>query len=790
MADTLETLEIQVKHNASGASREINKTAKAVQKLGNALSGTLPNMTRLSAVLGSIGGIGTGGGRGGGSGGGSRRGSNAFSKLGKQFSQMSRGIKELAKQATRSKLPLEGFAKALGRIAMYRMLRSIIKAITQAFKEGLENAYAFSQGISSEGHRFSAALDSMSSAGLKMKNQLGSAFISLLAMIAPIVNSIIALITKLASAIAQLFGAFTGGTYLKAKDVSKQFADNMAAGGAAAKEWKNQLMGFDEINRLDDQPDSGGGGGGGGLDVDSMFEDVPIEGDFFNALKEAFEKGEWVELGKIIGNKFNDVVNSIDFAGVGKRIGQSLGHAITTAYSALSTADFQNLGRKIGTFLNNLGDGIDFNELGKLRVRIKTALWDVIYGAIAETNWTKLGKHVGEYFSGALTEFADWLSSLDPQEIATAITDFFDGLSAHKEEISAALKAALKAAFDLALGVVNELFPDGIVPALASALVKLVKDAVTALKSDDFQVAHNILMYKLDVAVFGKKFADYVWSQGDYAGKEIIVGMINGLDNNSSQLKTIMDHDVSMPVSDAMYGCQMETITFRDAWAAFTGLFRDNAQKTSKNSKLMGDNVTGDLTGMETELDNVSSTWLAMAGDAYTAMSGTDSDVTSFGGSIIATLETIRSTAQSVWAAINEVMGFDASTPTDLTGNGGGGTFLQGYKPTPAKSSSGGGGRRAAGGFVDEGEMFLAREAGPEMVGRIGSRTAVANNDQITGAISSAVYNAIAPMFAQGNGNNNRPIVLNINGREFARATYADQKAVAREHGASLIVNG
>lgn len=37
----------------------------------------------------------------------------------------------------------------------------------------------------------------------------------------------------------------------------------------------------------------------------------------------------------------------------------------------------------------------------------------------------------------------------------------------------------------------------------------------------------------------------------------------------------------------------------------------------------------------------------------------------------------------------------------------------------------------ATGGFPDQGELFIAREAGAEMVGAIGRKTAVANNDQI-----------------------------------------------------------
>lgn len=57
---------------------------------------------------------------------------------------------------------------------------------------------------------------------------------------------------------------------------------------------------------------------------------------------------------------------------------------------------------------------------------------------------------------------------------------------------------------------------------------------------------------------------------------------------------------------------------------------------------------------------------------------------------------------------------------------------------------------KADGGFVDSGQMFVARENGlPEMVGQIGHKTAVANNDQIVSAIASGV--ARANMATKGN---------------------------------------
>ena len=58
----------------------------------------------------------------------------------------------------------------------------------------------------------------------------------------------------------------------------------------------------------------------------------------------------------------------------------------------------------------------------------------------------------------------------------------------------------------------------------------------------------------------------------------------------------------------------------------------------------------------------------------------------------------------------------------------------------------------AQGGFPDVGEMFIAREAGPELVGSIGNRSAVANNDQIVSAVSKGVYQAVVQAMGSSNG--------------------------------------
>ena len=98
--------------------------------------------------------------------------------------------------------------------------------------------------------------------------------------------------------------------------------------------------------------------------------------------------------------------------------------------------------------------------------------------------------------------------------------------------------------------------------------------------------------------------------------------------------------------------------------------------------------------------------------------------------------------------------------------------------------------RYADGGFVDQGQLFIANEAGAEMVGSIGRRTAVANNDQIVEGITYGVREAnddvvtaiyaigqqvIAAMREQDSGSGGS--------YDFDRAVYEAQRRNARVYG-------
>ncbi len=94
----------------------------------------------------------------------------------------------------------------------------------------------------------------------------------------------------------------------------------------------------------------------------------------------------------------------------------------------------------------------------------------------------------------------------------------------------------------------------------------------------------------------------------------------------------------------------------------------------------------------------------------------------------------------------------------------------------------------AEGGFPETGQLFIARESGAEMVGSIGSRTAVANNDQIVTAVSEGVYQAVSRAIGQKSGGTSGDVVLNINGSEFARIAIREINRYQRQAGETLLI--
>lgn len=87
----------------------------------------------------------------------------------------------------------------------------------------------------------------------------------------------------------------------------------------------------------------------------------------------------------------------------------------------------------------------------------------------------------------------------------------------------------------------------------------------------------------------------------------------------------------------------------------------------------------------------------------------------------------------------------------------------------------------ATGGFPQTGQLFYARENGPELVGTIGGSTAVVNNAQIVESVASGVYNAVvAAMSGSGSGDVN--VVVTLDGEKI----YNNQQKIKARRGYSI----
>lgn len=100
----------------------------------------------------------------------------------------------------------------------------------------------------------------------------------------------------------------------------------------------------------------------------------------------------------------------------------------------------------------------------------------------------------------------------------------------------------------------------------------------------------------------------------------------------------------------------------------------------------------------------------------------------------------------------------------------------------------------AGGGMPGMGQMFIAREAGPELVGRIGNHTAVMNNNQIVASVSDGVFNAMAPVLTQMcnaintmNTGSGQPLyVEGVSEGDIVRITTEANRVYKKRHGKSM----
>lgn len=490
--------------------------------------------------------------------------------------------------------PIKSATKALGsfllslkRIALYRAIRFAMSQLTQCFKDGINNLYNYSALM---GGTFANSMNSLATNAQYLKNSMGAMAAPLINALAPAIDFVTSKVVGLFNILNQLFARLTGSkTYTAAKKVATTYggAAKDAAGTAskaakkAADEIKRYTLGFDELNILGDKnKDSSGTGNTGGSgsstpDYGSMFEELPIDNSisqFADKLKQAFEAGDWKELGTILGNKFNEIVDGINWTGFGKKVGYGINGAVQTAYWFLKTANFKNLGNRVAQFLNSALSQIDFTFVGRLLVRKVTAELDFLLGALGGLNWKLIGKSFGDFFRGAFNEWQEWIASINWRSIAHSLwkntKDCIAGINF--TSLAQSYYKLLGTGFGAALSFISTLVgdiwkdingyfqkylinDDGTKKTGIDWVKGICKGIVEGVKNIGIWIVDNVLKPFLDgfKAAFGIHSPSTVMAeQGGYIVQGLLNGIISGFGSVVSWIKNMLSR-ITSTVSDA-----------------------------------------------------------------------------------------------------------------------------------------------------------------------------------------------------------------------------------------------
>lgn len=91
--------------------------------------------------------------------------------------------------------------------------------------------------------------------------------------------------------------------------------------------------------------------------------------------------------------------------------------------------------------------------------------------------------------------------------------------------------------------------------------------------------------------------------------------------------------------------------------------------------------------------------------------------------------------------------------------------------------------QKASGGVVDKGQLFIANEAGPELVGTVGGRTTVTNQDQFTQGLADANAGVIAGLAQVVNAINNKDFDVYMDSQKVGKSVTNYQNNYARQYG-------
>lgn len=648
---------------------------------------------------------------------------------------------------------------------------------------------------------------------------VGNIFIPILTKVLPIAIAVASVLQEIIAAIAALFDVTIqdpewGSSFGNAASGSGDIADNMDSAAGSAKELKRYLAGFDELNVL---PDQNQGGSGSGAGVGGGDLGLGLRG--YDFLKNAVttQIDEWKKklepIVSFVKDNLKEILELIATIGIAL-LAWKLSNNFLNGIMALKTLGKNGLSIPLtisaGVILTATGFTIEFSGIkDAIEKKLNSFNFgEIILGGLTGTAGAGLlGKGIGQFIAKAFGESAVAKAitagggTISTGLIGAAIGGIVAGIPMFVTGVYDAIVNGLNTLNGLLIPAGSTLAATGIgaiigtaigsvggpVGAAIGALVGLVIGALTDL---------GILIYQKwdEICAFFAPVAEWF----DVNVVQPISGFFSGLWTDivktfSPAVTWFSDlwKSVSQTFEDVFYNIGVLVSgtweTIKIVWGIVSGWFDTNVIQPLSNlfsslwggiTKWASDTWTKICDGFLTAYNYINTHFLTPLRTAV---------ATVFDGLVGAVKAALNGVISALNSALRWIFGGINSILSDLKN-----FSIAGYSPFAGLRTI-----RvpqipmlADGGFVDQGQLFIAREAGAEMVGSIGRRTTVANNDQIVDGITYGVREAnddvvtaiyavaqqiIAEMRNQDNGGGG--------GYDFDRAVRDAQRRNARMYG-------
>ena len=288
---------------------------------------------------------------------------------------------------------------------------------------------------------------------------IGNLFLPIVEKVLPYINGLVMALQRLFAWIGSLLGiefksinSSMGGADNGMENFvsdTEDAGDALKEADKAAKKLKNTVLGFDELNQLNDNSDSSGSkdddgkSGTGGSPIldeaiakaleeyqkawDEAFARMDNKAqEVADRICDAFKKGDYKGIGTYISNGITNALESIQwdkvykvasnfgtglaeflnglitpelFSAVGGTIAGSLNTAVYAALSFGETFDWTNLGESIAAGINRFFKDFDFKALAETLNVWAKGIIDALTTALRKTDWKKVGQSIGTFIS-------------------------------------------------------------------------------------------------------------------------------------------------------------------------------------------------------------------------------------------------------------------------------------------------------------------------------------------------------------------------------------------------------